>query len=168
MPRTAKTPAPAEAATRAKPKPRRPRADAGDVFDFQANALGYQLRLAQLRAFDLFFEMLAPLDLSPARVTALSLIAMSPGTNQAALAKALNVAGPSALKLVDGLESAGWIRRMEVEGDRRRYSLQLTEQGQARLEQLRGRLTEYEARLTAGLSEAERLQLMDLLGRLAR
>ncbi len=166
MPRTAPSPAPAAPSARA--KGRRPRVDAGDVFDFQSNALGYQLRLAQLRAFDLFFEMLAPLDLSPARVTALSLIAMSPGTNQAALAKALNVAGPSALKLVDGLESAGWIRRMEVEGDRRRYSLQLTEQGQARLEQLREKLTEYEARLTAGLSAAERLQLMDLLGRLAR
>ncbi|MFG6441061.1 MarR family winged helix-turn-helix transcriptional regulator [Roseateles sp. LKC17W] len=166
MPRTAPSPKSAEPAPRA--KARRPRAEPGDVFDFQSNALGYQLRLAQLRAFDLFFEMLAPLDLSPARVTALSLIAMSPGTNQAALAKALNVAGPSALKLVDGLESAGWIRRVEVEGDRRRYSLQLTEQGQARLAQLREKLAEYEARLTTGLSAVERQQLMDLLGRLAR
>lgn len=163
MPRNAASNSPA-----ARPNSRKPRPDVSDVFDFQSNALGYQLRLAQLRAFDLFFEMLAPLDLSPARVTALSLIAMSPGTNQAALAKALNVAGPSALKLVDGLESAGWIRRMEVEGDRRRYSLQLTEQGQARLVQLREKLTEYEVRLTTGLSEAERAQLMDLLGRLAR
>ncbi len=165
MPRPA---APKTASKSAPSRRRKPEADVPDVFDFQSNALGYQLRLAQLRAFDLFFEMLSPLDLSPARVTALSLIAMSPGTNQAALAKALNVAGPSALKLVDGLESAGWIRRMEVEGDRRRYSLQLTEQGQARLEQLREKLAEYETRLTAGLSAAERLQLMDLLGRLAR
>ncbi|MEO6278615.1 MarR family transcriptional regulator [Roseateles sp.] len=166
MPRTATTQAPAEPTTRA--KARRPRAEPGDAFDFQSNALGYQLRLAQLRSFDLFFEMLGPLDLSPARVTALSLIAMNPGTNQAALAKALSVAGPSALKLVDGLESAGWIRRMEVQGDRRRYSLQLTEHGQARMEQLRQKLAEYEARLTAGLSAAERLQMMDLLSRLAR
>jgi len=163
MPRNAASTSPA-----ARSKSRKPRVDEPDVFDFQTNALGYQLRLAQLRAFDLFFEMLSPLDLSPARVTALSLIAMSPGTNQAALAKALSVAGPSALKLVDGLESAGWIRRMEVEGDRRRYSLQLTEQGQARMEQLREKLAEYEARLTAGLTEAERLLMMDLLGRLAR
>lgn len=166
MPRTAPSPRPVEPSPRA--KSRRRGAEPGEVFDFQSNALGYQLRLAQLRAFDLFFEMLAPLDLSPARVTALSLIAMSPGTNQAALAKALNVAGPSVLKLVDGLESAGWIRRVEVEGDRRRYSLKLTEQGQARLAQLREKLAEYEARLTAGLSEDERLQLMDLLARLAR
>ena len=139
-----------------------------DPFDFQSNALGYKLRLAQVRAFDLFFKAMEPLDLSPARVTALSIIAMQPGINQVTLAKALNVAGPSALKLVDALEDAGWIRRMDVEGDRRRYSLGLTEQGLARLEMLREKLDAYEARLSAGLSAAERAQLMELLERVAR
>jgi len=155
---------PAAPAKRARPKAHK----AVPSHDFQSDALGYKLRLAQVRAFDLFFEMLAPLELSPARVTALSLIAMNTGTNQAALAKELGVAGPSVLKLVDALEGADWIRRVEVEGDRRRYSLEITEQGQARLATLSERLAEYEVRLSAGLSDAERETLMDLLDRVAR
>ncbi len=155
---------PATAAKRARPKARK----AAPSHDFQSDALGYKLRLAQVRAFDLFFEMLAPLELSPARVTALSLIAMNTGINQAALAKELGVAGPSVLKLVDALEGAQWIRRVEVEGDRRRYSLEITEQGQERLATLSERLAEYEVRLSAGLSAAERETLMDLLDRVAR
>ena len=65
------------------------------------------LRRAQIRAYDLFFEKLGELDLSPARLTALSLLSMDGGINQAALAKRLNIAGPSVLKLVDALEQSG-------------------------------------------------------------
>ena len=151
-------------AKRAKPKARKATAS----HDFQSDALGYKLRLAQVRAFDMFFDMLAPLDMSPARVTALSLIAMNSGINQAALAKELGVAGPSVLKLVDALEGANWIRRVEVEGDRRRYSLEITEHGQERLGALSERLAEYEVRLSSGLTAAERETLMGLLERLAR
>lgn len=151
-------------AKRTKPKARKATAS----HDFQSDALGYKLRLAQVRAFDMFFSMLSPLDLSPARVTALSLIAMNSGINQAALAKELGVAGPSVLKLVDALEGANWIRRVQVEGDRRRYSLEITQQGQDRLSMLSERLAEYELRLSSGLSADERETLMGLLDRLAR
>jgi DNA-binding MarR family transcriptional regulator len=137
-------------------------------FDFQSDALGYRLRLAQVRAFDLFFKTLAPLDLTPARVTALSLIAMNPGINQSALAKELDVAGPSVLKVIDMLEAAGWVRRDDVAGDRRRYSLEITEQGHAQLELLREKLAAYEIKLSAGFSAAERRSLMEMLDRLAR
>ncbi|WP_343592463.1 MarR family transcriptional regulator [Paracidovorax wautersii] len=159
-----------ESPATAKRTPAKPRSRKAAVasYDFQSDALGYKLRLAQVRAFDLFFEMLSPLDMSPARVTALSLIAMNPGTNQAALAKELGVAGPSVLKLVDALEGAGWIRRVEVEGDRRRYSLEITEEGRQRLGTLSERLEEYEVRMSAGLSAEERETLMSLLDRVAR
>ncbi len=137
------------------------------AFDFQSDALGYKLRLAQVRAYDLFFKTLAPLDLSPARVTALSLIAMNPGINQSALAKELSVAGPSVLKVVDTLEASGWVRRVDVEGDRRRYSLEITEQGHDYLELLSEKLSEYEVRLSEGFTAAERRSLMQMLDRLA-
>ena len=141
--------------------------DALERFDFQKDSLGYTLRRAQVRTYDLFFEMLGPLDLSPARLTALSIIATETDINQAALAKRLDIAGPSALKLVDALEDAGLVARMDVAGDRRRYSLVVTATGRARLEQLRVKLEAYEARLARGLSEAERTQLMALLARVA-
>jgi DNA-binding MarR family transcriptional regulator len=136
-------------------------------FDFQSDSLGYALRRAQMRAYDLFFAMLGSLELSPARVTALSIIAMEPSINQSSLAKRLDIAGPSALKLVDALEAAGFISRRGVEGDRRRYSLMLTAAGRAQLESVRAQLAAYEARLAAQLSGAERAQLMSLLERVA-
>jgi DNA-binding MarR family transcriptional regulator len=136
-------------------------------FDFQADSLGYALRQAQLRAYELFFESLGALDLSPARVTALSMIAMEPEISQATLARKLDIAGPSALKLVGALESAGFIARTGVADDRRRYSLVLTAAGRGTLEKVREALAAYEQRLAKRLSRAERAQLMDLLGRIA-
>lgn len=141
--------------------------DALDRFDFQSDSLGYALRRAQVRAYDLFFEMLGEMDLSPARLTALSLIATEPEINQAALAKRLDIAGPSVLKLVDALEAAGLVARHDVAGDRRRYSLVVTATGRGRLQALRVQLAAYEARLAQRLTAPERAQLLDLLERVA-
>lgn len=136
-----------------------------DRFDFQRDSLGYALRRAQVRAYDLFFEMLGSLDLSPARLTALSLIATESDINQAALARRLGIAGPSVLKLVDALEASGLVARMDVAGDRRRYSLVVTASGRSKLETLRARLDAYEVRLAQQLSAAERKTLLALLER---
>lgn len=169
MPAAKKTIAPKKAATTVKarkPKAAVDEASALDRFDFQSDALGYALRRAQIYAFDMFFETLGELELSPARLTALSMIAMEPDLNQATLARRLNVAGPSVMKLIDALETAGFIRRADVAGDRRRYSLVLTASGKALLETLRQRLDAYEARLSAKLNASERQQLMGLLEKL--
>jgi DNA-binding MarR family transcriptional regulator len=152
--------------------PRRPRATpparkGPDRYDFQHDSLGYALRRAQVRAYELFFEMLGAMELSPARLTALSLVATEPDLHQATLARRLGIAGPSVLKLVDALESAGYVRRMEVAGDRRRHALAITPAGRGTLEQVRSGLDAYEARLAQGLSAAERTQLLALLARVA-
>lgn len=136
-------------------------------FDFLTGSLGYTLRLTHVRLYTLFFEMIGDLGLTPARVTALSLIATAEDMNQARLARALDIAGPSALKIVDALEDAGLICRLDVQGDRRRYALALTATGRAKLEQLRLRMAEYEERIAARLSAAEREQLIALLNRTA-
>lgn len=136
-------------------------------FDFLSGSLGYTLRLTQVRMYSLFFEMIGDLGLTPARVTALSIIATGDDMNQAKLARSLDIAGPSALKIVDALEAAGLICRLDVQGDRRRYALALTATGRAKLEQLRVRMAEYEERIAAALSTAEREQLIGLLNRTA-
>lgn len=136
-------------------------------FDFRTGSLGYTLRLAEVRMYSLFFEMLGDLGLTPARVTALSVIATDKDMNQAKLARSLNIAGPSALKMVDALEAAGLICRLDVEGDRRRYALALTATGRHKIELLRQRIAEYEERIAAALSPAEREQLIALLNRTA-
>lgn len=154
-------------------KKRSPRASADDApelggrFDFTTDSLGYTLRLAQVRMYGLFFEMLGDLGLTPARITALSIIATEPDINQTRLARRLDIAGPSAMKIVDALEEAGLIRRLDVTGDRRRYALALTPSGRSRLETLAQRLAAYEERIAADLLPAEREQLIALLNRTA-
>lgn len=135
------------------------------AFDFQHDSLGYALRLAQVRAYELFYEMLSALDLTPARLTALSMIAMEPHLNQATLAQRLRISGPSVLKVVDALEGAGFIVREDCADDRRRYALSLTAEGLAKLAVVRDATDAYEARLAANLSATERRQLMQLLAR---
>lgn len=158
---------PSRSAPPARPRARRAADDPLARFDFQSDSLGYALRRAQLRVYDRFYEMLGAMDLSPARVTALSIIAMEPEINQATLAKRLDVAGPSVLKLVDALEQGGLVRREDVADDRRRYNLVLTPAGRAKVEALRSALAAYEANLARHLSAAERAQLMALLERVA-
>lgn len=136
-------------------------------FDFRTGSLGYTLRLANVRMYNVFFEMLGDLGLTPARVTALSLIATDSDMNQAKLARSLDIAGPSAMKIVDALEDAGLVCRLDVQGDRRRYVLALTATGRSKIEQLRQRLVEYEERIAANLTPAEREQLIALLERAA-
>jgi DNA-binding MarR family transcriptional regulator len=134
--------------------------------DLRTDSLGYRLRRAQVHAYGLFFEMLGSLALSPARLTALSVIAGETPINQAALAKRLNVAGPSVMKLIDALEGAGYIRRTAVASDRRQYALVLTPHGQAVLQALRERHAAYEAELARTLLPGEREELMRLLQKL--
>lgn len=151
----------ASPARRAPPQP-----DALDPFDLRRDSLGYLLRQAQMHAYSMFFEMLGPLELSPARLTALSVIASETHINQVTLAKRLNVAGPSVMKLIDALEGSGYIRRMEVASDRRQYSLALTASGRALMQTVQERHAVYEERLASPLSAAERELLMGLLKRL--
>lgn len=114
-------------------------------------------------------QNVAPLDLCPARVTALSLIAMHPGINQSALVKELNVAGLSVLQVVDTREASGWVRRVDVEGDRHRDFLEITELvGHDYLELLSEKLASMRSGCReAGFIAAERRSLMTMLDRLA-
>jgi DNA-binding MarR family transcriptional regulator len=131
------------------------------------DSLGYELKLAQVRTYQMFFEALEPKAISPARLTALALIGSQPGISQAALADRLAIARPSVVKVVDTLEAAGLIERQPVPDDRRSYALVLSAHGKAELRDIGKRLQAYEAAIAAHLSAAERKQLMGLLARVA-
>lgn len=138
------------------------------MFDLISDSIGYAIKRAQVRSYDVFFEVLGDEEISPGRLTALSIISMNPEIMQAQLAERLNIAGPSVVKVIDALEEAGLVSRKPYAGDRRRYALVLTEIGRKRLASFRAKVEAFEARIAANLSAAERLQLLDLLERVAR
>jgi len=84
-----------------------------------------------------------------------------------ALAAALRITRASVVKVIDTLESLGFVERQSIEGDRRSHALVVTEQGKNELHGMRKRLNAYELAISSRLSTAERAQRMALLGKVA-
>lgn len=97
---------------------------------------------------------------------ALFFLSKSPGLNQAALARLLEVHPVTVTQLVERLVNAGWLVRETSAEDRRVVKLRLTEDAEPLLEELNrvGELTR-EATL-AGFSNIERRQLDAMLARI--
>ncbi|UUX94505.1 MarR family winged helix-turn-helix transcriptional regulator [Aquabacterium sp. J223] len=170
MPPARRPASPARTSTRAATARRRAVGPATPdaTLDLVSDSLGYAIKRAQVRSYEMFFRQLGQDDLSPARMTALSLIATEQQINQATLGLRLKIRGPSVVKVVDALEALGLVRREPVEGDRRRYALALTPAGRRKLQQFQVKVAAYEQALAGGLSEVERRQLIDLLERVAQ
>lgn len=140
--------------------------DQGDI-DLLHNSLGYELKKAQVRSYEVLFELFGPSALSPARMTALCIIGNQPGINQSALAEALRVNRASVVKVIDALQALGFVERQSIPDDRRSYALAVTPAGYDELRRLTKISRSYEAAIAAQLSPQERKTLMRLLAKVA-
>jgi DNA-binding MarR family transcriptional regulator len=86
--------------------------------------------------------------------------------SQARLAELLKINRTIMVKVVDGLEEAGLVRRARDLTDRRRYALAVTGDGEAALARMRRAAAGGEAELAAGLTAAEHRRLNESLSRL--
>jgi DNA-binding MarR family transcriptional regulator len=129
--------------------------------------VGFSLRRANQRVAGELSSQLAELELRPHQFTALSVVVDNAGIIQSALAAALGVERSNLVELVDDLESRGFLTRNPVQGDRRSYALHATTAGARFRTRALALVRKHEAHLLADLSEAERLQLLHLLHRLA-
>ncbi|WP_397475493.1 MarR family winged helix-turn-helix transcriptional regulator [Pusillimonas sp.] len=138
-----------------------------DDINLLQDSLAYEIKKAQVRTYEMLFEHMGPDALSPGRMTALCIIGTQPGINQSALADALRVNRASVVKVIDALESLGYVERQSIPEDRRSYALAVTSTG---LQELR-RLTEvsrrFEEEVAAQLTARERKTLFRLLAKVA-
>jgi len=125
--------------------------------------------LSQLgaRAAQEFTRLLTPLNLAPADVGILRLVARSEGISQQALAAALNMHASRLVALIDDLESRGLLVREVHATDRRLYSLALTAKGKETLLSIREVADEHNRLMCAALTRAETLTLQALLSKIA-
>ncbi|TAL79036.1 MAG: MarR family transcriptional regulator [Burkholderiaceae bacterium] len=135
--------------------------------DLQNDSLGYAIKRAQVRTYEALFRILGPSALSPARMTALSIVATRPGVNQSELAEMLSITRAGVVKIVDALGSLGYVRRQSIPDDRRSYALRVTNSGLAELRRLNGLMQRHERQIAARITKAERRQLMGLLEKIA-
>ena len=129
--------------------------------------IGYQARMISLRLNDEARQALDEFRISPAKVTALGLIAANPGCGQSALARALSINRASAMKLVNVLEEHGLVER-RAGTDLRTNALHLTDKGQADLPVMLAKLAESDKVALAALSEKERATLSQLVKKALR
>lgn len=135
--------------------------------DLLKDSLGYAIKCAQVRTYEMLFQMLGPNAITPARLSALSIISTRSGINQSELAAELRITRASVVKVIDTLESLGFVERRSIADDRRSYALVVTGPGKNELLSMRQRLTAYELAIASRLTTAERAQLMALLGKVA-
>ena len=129
--------------------------------------LGYRLRRAQAVVFGHFLETVGEAGISPGQFGVLVLIKENEGLSQSALAKGFGIERSTMVAVIDGLEKRGWVERVPSARDRRSYALSLTNAGRALLDRVTPEVEAHEKEIAAGLSAAERDQLIGLLARIA-
>lgn len=85
------------------------------------------------------------------------------GINQAALADLMEVQPISLARLIDRMETAGWVERRPDPNDRRAVRLFLCEKAQPLLSEMRESWLEFQSRALVGISAAELQQTLDTL-----
>jgi len=175
---TARNAAPADE-VEAEAEPASERVGHGGVIDLHAYAAPQELRTAQMEAFigylvrrldnkihASFLAELGDEQITPARFTALSIIAANPGARQVDIARALEVARPAALKVVNHLIDLGLVEAHPIPSDKRIGALALSAKGEQKLAEYERAVHAHEARICAGITAAERQALSRLLHKL--
>ena len=126
-------------------------------------SIGLHLRLAQLRAYDRFFDAFQGVDLRPGEYSVLWLIHQNPGVRQGQLAERLEIKAAQMTKMIRRFEDQGHVRRAIPDEDRRAVCLFLTEGGSAFTLRHRAAFFGHDTHHYHGLSEAEVGQLIQLL-----
>jgi DNA-binding MarR family transcriptional regulator len=130
--------------------------------------IGYALRRAQLAIFADFNQALASLNLRPGQFAVLTLIDQNPGTSQSSVSEALGIQKANFVATIAELANRGLVRRRKLETDARTYSLGLTPRGRTLLEDANKLQSVHEARVIAQIGADGRVQLLNLLERVAR
>jgi DNA-binding MarR family transcriptional regulator len=132
-----------------------------------SGSLGFLLAQLGLHGARLFGARLKPLGLEQRHAGMLLRLAANEGRSQQAIGELIGVTPTRMVLLVDELEKKGLVERRRNPADRRSHALYLTSAGTATVDRVRAITREHEAELSAGLTEAERAQLISLLRRVA-
>jgi DNA-binding MarR family transcriptional regulator len=134
---------------------------------------GVAFLLSQLgaRSSEQFARALAEHDLTPALVGIMRQLLTGPdagtGPSQQQLAEQMGLVPSRIVSYVDELESRGWIARTRGTIDRRVNVLAVTDAGREAFASIASLAREHEQRTTAGLDDADRATLFELLTKLA-
>ncbi len=131
--------------------------------------LGYNLAQAAIPSFRIFTKRIGePFQLRRIDFTILMLVASNPHVTQRQMSLALDVSAPRLTLVCDKLVERELITRTRSEEDRRKQTIALTRKGAALVRKAERIADGMEGELLGHLSESERLQLFQLLDKVAR
>ncbi len=130
--------------------------------------LGYQLRRAQIAAFQHFAATVGQAGVTPGWFGLMVIVANNEGLSQTRLARTLGIDGSTMVAMIDRLEENDWVRRQRSEVDRRSHALYLTEEGSELLARLTPLVEAHEADLARSLSADDKKTLLALLAKIAQ
>ncbi len=130
--------------------------------------IGYQLRRAQIAAFQHFAATAGAEGITPGWFGLMVIVDKNEGLSQTRLARALGIDGSTMVAMIDRLEENGWVRRQRSEVDRRSHALYLTETGNQLLDRLTPIVETQDADLTQSLGADDRKTLLALLTKIAQ
>jgi DNA-binding MarR family transcriptional regulator len=122
--------------------------------------VGYFVRRLQVWVFQDFVRSLASLDIRPAQYAVLVVIEANSGPSQADVAERLGIERARLVRLLDGLQRRGLIRRRASPRDRRSHALILTRRGQGELKRMKLLAAAHEANLTRRLGPGARASIL--------
>jgi DNA-binding MarR family transcriptional regulator len=137
--------------------------DPSEAAPFQA--VGFMVSSIGYAVGRRFHQVLAPLELEPREFALLRAVGVAEGQSQQAIGERLQIPPSRMVAFVDALEARGLLERRHNPHDRRTRELHLTAAGHALLGRAFALAVELERELCATLSDAEREQLVELLGR---
>jgi DNA-binding MarR family transcriptional regulator len=107
----------------------------------------------------------APHGLPTGSLTVLALIAANPGNSQTTLAAQAGLNKSALVGIVDQLEKQGLVQRGRVAGDRRRYEVSVTPEGESAMRELFALVDEQERDIRDALGKPDTVALLALLDR---
>jgi DNA-binding MarR family transcriptional regulator len=131
-----------------------------------ANAIGFNLRLAQDASFRVFARHAGETHLKPGRFAAMMVIHNNPGLTQMDLGRAIARDKSSVTPLIQELQRQGLVRRLRSQSDRRRVTLRLTAAGERALKSLLEHAEQHDRKLDAIIGDEKR-QLIAMLRKIA-
>ena len=116
-----------------------------------------------------FDNMVKEKGLTLARARILRLLKKADaGATQRALALELEIEGPTLVRLLDNLESQGWIERRSVEGDRRAKQIVLTDEGHGQEREVDVIAQRFRAEITKGIDPEDMEIAIKVMGQMSR
>jgi DNA-binding MarR family transcriptional regulator len=106
---------------------------------------------------------LQPLGLSRAQWSVLAILSNHEGVSQSQISQELEIEKSTAGRLIDQVEKSGWIERRPILGDRRLWSIHLTDQARQLLVEIERVIMHAREDMLRGLSDEQQNTLTDLL-----